>query len=652
MFRFSKKKHPEDIEPHEILLDRLVKSREEKMGISQREFETPLFKRAFRAIFYFSILLFILLFLRTFQFQVIEGKEYNNRASDNKYIFHKIQAQRGVIYDQNLKQLVFNHPSFDLVCQKSRLPDSDSQKERVLKNLSHILKIGEGELKEAISQSDQGQDIISIVRNLDYKTLIILETRISSLPGFKIEENSIRQYPDGSYFSHLIGYMGRIRRKELEEEPNIYSPSDYVGRDGLEKSYEKVLRKTPGRLRIERDASGRIVSKKVISLPRSGRSLILYLDSDLEKKITDVLEKEVGDISARGAAAVALDPNTGGVLAMVSLPRFDNNVFSKGNWEEIKKLLNPRNDSLFNRAIKGKYLPGSTIKPLIASAALEEKIISANKKINDDKGYIIIPNPYDPSSPTIKRDWTIHGWTDMRKAIAESCDVYFYTIGGGYGSQKGLGPTRIKKYLEKFGWDEKTGIDLPGEDKGFIPDKEWKKKRFGRNWYDGDTYNLAIGQGFLQTTPLEVAASFLPIVNGGRLLKPQLVQKIVDGKKNVIWQFQPKVVREGFIDQKDLQVVREGMREAVTGKNSPHASATLLNSLPIKVAAKTGTAELGNGYYDNWVTVFAPYDNPRIVLTIVIGRVHGLKSAALPVAREVLNWYFSRPGQDFTKEKE
>jgi len=635
-----------EIEPHEVLLDKLAKKKEEELGISQKKFETPLFKRVFQGFFYFSILLLFLLFLRTFQFQVIEGKELSILAFENRYIFHKIQAQRGVIYDRNLKQLVFNRPSFDLVCEKNNLPQEGYERKRVLNEVSQILKIKPESLEKIIREAAESENFtFPVFQNLDNLTLLILETRIGELPGFEISENSIREYKEGETFSHLIGYMGKIKTEELRGESEFYSIFDYVGRDGVENSYEKVLRKNPGKIKIERDAKGNIISKEIVSLPESGKSLVLYLDSDLQRKIKETLEKKVKEVGAKGAAAVALDPKTGGVLAQVSLPGFDNNIFSKGNQKEIQELLDPKNDSLFNRAIKGKYLTGSTIKPLIASAALEEKIISPEKKINA-QGKISVQDQWNPEKVWEYNDWAVHGWTDMRKAIAQSVNVYFYTIGGGYGDQKGLGPTKIKEYLEKFGWNQKTGIDLPGEVEGFIPDPSWKKSYFERKedqvWVDGDTYNLSIGQGFLQITPLEVAVSFVPIANGGKLLKPQVVQKIVDERKNTVKEFGPVILKESFIDPENLKVVREGMRQAVTGENSPKASATLLNSLPVSAAAKTGTAELGGDYYHNWITVFAPYDDPKIVLTIVIEKVKGVKVATLPIAEEVLEWYFSQ----------
>ncbi|MFQ6049826.1 MAG: penicillin-binding protein 2 [Candidatus Paceibacterales bacterium] len=638
-----------DIEPHEILLDKLAKKKEEELDISEKKFEVPLLKKVLQGFFWFSISLILILFLRTFQLQVIEGKNFLAQADENKYILHKIQAERGVIYDRNLKQLVFNRPSFDLVCEKNNLPESEIERREIFKEVSQILKINFKDLEKKIKEAEG--PTISISENLDHYTLIILETKIGELPGFKIVKNSIREYQEGVNFSHLIGYVGKIKSEELKAEPEFYSIFDYVGRDGIEKSYEKALRENPGELRIERDALGNIISKKIISLPESGESLVLWLDFDLQKKIKEELEKELQLIGSKKAAAVALDPKTGGVLSLVSLPSFDNNVFSKGDFETLEKLLGNPDEPLFNRVIAAKYPTGSTIKPLIALAALEEKKISANKKINC-QGKIVVEDFWDPEKTWEYEDWRTHGWTDLRKAIAESCNVYFYHLGGGYGTQEGLGPTKIKSYLELFGWGDKTGVDLPGEVGGFIPDKEWKKRVWGQGWWDGDTYLLSIGQGYLLITPLEVAASFLPIANGGKLLKPRVVQKIIDvstssiqatGSVQAVKEIGPEIIRENFINPRNLQIVREGMRQAVSGENSPHASAVLLNSLPVLAAAKTGTAETPKeNYYHNWITVFAPYEDPEILLTVILQDVEGVRAAALPVAKAILEWYFTR----------
>ena len=640
-YKKVKTEFKEDIEPHDVLIDSLAQKKEEEIGITEKKFEVPLSKRMLWSFLLFNFILILILFGKTFQLQVLENKNFLAKAKENNFIISYIKAERGIIYDKNLNQLVLNQPSFDLILDKRELPKNDDDKIRVLKEVSDILGKDFEELKKKIEE-DENQQIL-IAENLEHQTLIVLETKKNELPGFETEKNSIRYYEEGKIFAHLVGYTGKIRAEEYKKSPEKYSISDYVGREGVEKSYEDVLRVIPGKLQMERNALGNIISKEVVSLPESGKSLVLWLDSDLQRKITEELDRIIKSVGAKKGAAVALDPKTGGVLSLVSIPSFDNNIFQKGaDPKEVEKLLQDPEEPLFDRVISGTYLTGSTIKPLIASAALEEKIISPNKKINDDKGFITIPNPWNPDAPTIKKDWTIHGWTDMRKAIAESCNVYFYTVGGGYEEQKGLGVARIKEYLDLFGWEDKTGIDLPGEVAGFVPDKEWKKNTIGESWIDGDTYNLSIGQGFIKITPLEVATAFSAIANGGKLLEPQVVQKIIDSEKNVIEESQPKITRENFIDPKNIEIVREGMRWAVTGQNSPQASSVLLNSLPVSAAAKTGTAELGGDHYNNWVTVFAPYDDPQIVLTIVIENVEKAQIAALPVAKEVLQWYFTK----------
>ena len=622
-----------DLEPHEVFLDTLAQKKEEELGLSEKKLEVPLLKKILQGFLIASLLLIFILFVKTFQLQIVRGEDFSALSRENKFIIQQIQAARGVIYGRNLNQLVFNQPSFDLVCQKSELPAQEPEKVKILKEISLILQENYDDLKKKIGESDLPQVLIS--QNLPRQTLLILETKISEFPGFQIERNWIREYQDGQVFSHLIGYTGKITAEELKTSEN-YSITDYVGRDGLEKSYEEILRKNPGKLQIERDVFGNIISKEIISQPESGKSLVLYLDSELQKKTEEELKLGLQETGAKKGAAVAIDPKTGGVLALVSLPDFDNNLFSqKISVEEWEKIYNDPLMPLFNRVVSGQYAPGSTIKPLIASGALEEKIISPQKKINC-QGFIEVPHQYLPEITYKFQDWEIHGQTDLRKALAESCNVYFYTLGGGYKDQPGLGPSRIKKYLELFGWNQSTGIDIPGEEKGLIPSPSWKKENKKENWWDGDTYHLAIGQGDILVTPLQVATAFSAITNGGTLFKPQIVQKIVDKEKNLIEEIKPEIIRENFIKPENLQIVREGMRGAVT-----YGTSTSLNTLPVKAAAKTGTAETPKeDYYHNWITVFAPYDDPQIVLTIMMEDVKGFRVTVLPVAQAILEWYF------------
>lgn len=627
------KRLAKEIEPQEILLDSLAQKKESEMGISEKKIEVPLSQKMLKVFFLVFFILILGLFGKVFQLQILEKEELLAKAGENKFIIFKIRAERGVIYDSNLNQLVSNLPIFDLICQKSELPQKAKEREKVLKEISQILKTNLEDLKMRISQAQESEILIS--QNLSHPELILLETKIKELPGFQVRQSSKRNYQEEA-FSHLLGYTGKISSAELKKDPENYSIFDWVGRQGLEKSYEKILRKNPGKLKIERNALGQEISREIVKFPESGKNLVLWLDSDLQKKLSQALKNSLEKLGLKKGAAVALDPQTGGVLALVSLPNFDNNLFGQGDQKALKNLFKDPAKPLFNRAISGQYLMGSTIKPLIAIAALEEKIISPQKKINC-QGKIVIPNPWDPENPYLYHDWKTHGPTDIKKAIAESCNVYFYTIGGGYEEQEGLGPSKIKKYLQLFGWGEKTGIDLPGEAQGLIPDPLWKEEIKGEKWWDGDTYHLSIGQGDILATPLQIAVAFSAIANGGKLLQPQVVKEILDENKNLIKKNEPKIIRENFLNPENLQIVREGMREAVI-----YGSSVSLADLPVKVASKTGTAQTPKpDYYHHWVTVFAPIERPQIVLTIVIEKVKGVQFAALPVAKEVLNWYFS-----------
>jgi penicillin-binding protein 2 len=634
--RKVKTRFKEDIEPQEIFLDSLAKKQEEELGLPEMKLETSLSGKVLRGSLIACFILLSLLFLKTFQLQVIEGKNYVLLSEKNNFTFQKIAAERGVIYDSKGRQLVWNKPSFDLVLDKRGLPKDATEKEKILKEVENILKV---DIRKIIDESNDPE--VLVARNIPRENLIILEAKIDELPGIRVQNNTVRDYKSGPAFSHLIGYMGKISKEEFAANPDFYTIFDWVGRSGIESFYENVLRKNPGTLRVERDALGNVISQEVVSLPKSGNSLVLWLDAQLQEKIREELAKKISELGAKGGVGVAIDPSTGGILALVSLPDFDNNLFQQNTEDQLTQLLKDERQPLFNRVISGRYLTGSIIKPLIAAAALEEKIISPQKQIYSS-GAIEVPHRYNPEIVYKFHDWTVHGWVDMRKAIAQSSNVYFYTVGGGYGDQEGLGPTRIKKYLELFGWGSKTGIDLPGETQGFIPDVEWKKRVLGKGWLDGDTYFLAIGQQYLQITPIEVVTAFTAIANGGKLLKPQVVKEIINEDKEVLQKFEPQIIRENFISPENLKIVREGMRQAVTGENSPLASAIILNSLPVAAAAKTGTAELGQDRFNNWVTVFAPYEDPKIVLTLMIEDIKGVRGAVLPVAREVLNWYFLR----------
>ena len=629
-----------DIEPHEVFLDELAKTKEDEWGITQKKLEVPVQEKLVYIIFGIFILLAILVFGRVFYLQIVQGKSLAALSENNRVRIQFISAERGVIYDNNLKQLVFNSPAFDLICDKRDLLALSLDNVKEIEEIAGIISKDPDVLKKEIEESSRSQ--VLVYENIPQQTLVLLKTKINDLPGFEIVENTVRDYIEGPLLSHLMGYLNKINKSELESYEN-YSISDYIGRNGVEKSYEEILRGTPGIVEIEKDVFGRKKGETIKSEPEAGKSLVLYLDLGLQKKLKEELEKRFETMGLKKAAAVALDPKTGGILAMVSTPSFDNNIFNgRISLEDFQKTQNDPLKPFFNRVIAGQYAIGSTIKPIIASAALEEKIISPDKQIYDP-GYIEVQSRYDSNIVYRYSGLEKPGYYDMRKAIADSSNIYFYTVGGGYKDQKGLGPTLIKKYLEFFGWGQQTQVDLPGEATGFIPWPEWKIQKRGENWWDGDTYHLSIGQGYLTVTPLQVASAFVAIANGGTLYQPQAVKKIVSttsGSIKLVEKIEPKILRENFIDPDNLKIVREGMRQGVT---SSTGTGRVLQILPVAAASKTGTAQLSkDNYYNIWATVFAPYENPEIVLTIVIEDVEGLHVPSLMVAQQVLDWYFRR----------
>ena len=632
----------EDIEPHEIFYDYLAKKHEETADIGEKKFEISLPRKSLRLPLILAAVLFALALGRVVELQVVEGAEFQAQAAQNKYLFYKVQSDRGIIYDSDFNPLVENLSTFDLQCIDEKMP-AGPEKKALISGLAAVAEIDAGQIENAIAGAK-----IPTVENLGHQALIVLEARIADFPGCSIVRRPIRGYVKDIGLSHLLGYMGKIEPDEWKAATNIYSINDYIGRSGLESSYESVLRKDPGKLRIERDAKGNIISRDVAETPESGDSIQLWLDYDWQKKLYDSMKRQLENLGLKKGAAVALNPQTGGVLAMVSFPDYDNNIFAAGGSQDVKSLFEDKTDPLFNRVISGKYLTGSTIKPLEAAAALQEKIIAPDKNINCQGG-LKIQDAYNPEKIWFIPDNHTHGLTNMYKAIAESCNAYFQTIGGGYENQQGLGPTRIKEYLDLFGWEALTNIDLPGEVAGFVPDPAWKKQKFAgtqdQSWTDGDTYNLAIGQGFIGITPIEVANAYAAIANGGTLYQPQMVKTVVDKDRGVVEEKKPIILKEGFIDPQNLQVIREGMRRGVNGAGAPLASSLILNSLGVPMAAKTGTAQLrkasdGKDLMNSWAGVFAPYDDPQIVLLVMMEEVHEGQLAVLPVAKDVLGWYF------------
>ncbi len=630
-FRKFRRQKNKDIEPQEVLLDDFARKREEEFGVSEKRFEIPLSRNS--AIIFMTIFfaMFFSLILRSGQLQIVQGEKFANIAERNQTTITSMQLLRGVIYDRNMNQLTHNSPQFELYFQKDDLFLKDRES---LWKVAEIIGLERNEVLEKIEDSTTQQVLIK--RDLDHDEMVLLQAGIVNFPGFSISSNVGREYKDGSVFSHILGYIGKVDRETMERNLGKYNIHDYSGKTGIEKFYEEKLTRGGMRIETKYDASRKVTSEEVIEEGEGSYNLVLTIDGDLQRFITEKTNEKLEEIGAKKAAVVALNPQTGEVLSMVSIPSFDNNIFKKGaDPKDLEALL--KEEGIFiNRAVSATYSPGSIIKPLLAVAALEEKIITPDKKIYSP-GYISIENPWDSSNPIVFRDYEAHGWTNIMEAIAVSSNVYFYSIGGGYENQEGLGVSRIKKYLELFGWGDNSGVDLPNEKKGQVPSPDWKMDNFGEMWRIGDTYNLSIGQGYLSTTPLQVAVSYSALVNGGKIISPYLLKKTLNDKGEVISKTESKIIRENFVSPESLETVKEGMKMTTT-----IGTARSLGNLPFEVGAKTGTTQISKpGHFHNWITVFAPYEEPEIVITLIVEEVEGVQAVSGPLALDILKWYFS-----------
>lgn len=595
--------------------------------------EWPVNRRFLLGYFVLVAALLFIIFARVLFLDVVKGAVYRDMAERNSVRQIPLPAARGIIYDRSGKPLVHNAPGISMVLVPIDGPKEADGRESLRAGLSSSFGIPEDVLARALSHSgEQTLTPLLLKEQLSQEEIITLLSRIKEFPGVGMVKSAYREYVDGLIFSHVLGYEGKIDEKELlEGKAAGYLPTDFVGKQGIEQSYEADLRGEHGYDRVEVDALGR-PKKTLGAIPaKPGSDLFLNIDADLQKKIFDSLQALLEEKQLTRAAAIAIDPRDGAIRALISLPGFDNNLFAQGIGQaEYGTLLGDPGKPLFNRAISGEYPPGSTWKPMMAAAALSEGLVTENTQI-ESRGGISVGNFFFG-------DWKAHGFTDIREAIAVSSDVYFYSVGGGYGGIPGLGIRRIKAYAEKFGFGSREGIDIPGERPGFLPDPDWKQQTLGERWYIGDDYHASIGQGFITATPLQIINSIATIANGGTLYAPRIVSSIrsADGRISVN---APRVLREDFIDPSILRVVREGMRKTVT-----EGTAQSLNMLPYPVAGKTGTAQFGTGDKTHgWFVSFAPYDNPKIALIVLVeGQGATETYNAVPVTKDVYEWYLPK----------
>ncbi len=610
----------EDLTPEETLAD----------ALSQHSaIETPISRGVFNTFYIFIAICLVFFIFKSFRMQIVNGGHYVSLANRNNSSLYPLSSLRGLIYDSQSKPLVENVPVFDLVAIHSQLPKNIINLNQISSSLARIIGTTEDETAK-IFKDNQNKSNFVIKKGLSKEEIIKIKTL--SLSGIYVVANSQRHYLDGQASAHILGYTSPVTAEDMKSDP-YYLANDRTGRLGLEAQYEDVLRGDHESINLSDAGNGQNQNK-------AGNNLFLNINQDIQGQLYKSINSVFNSAGVRRGAAIIQNPKTGAVLGMVSMPGFDNNIFENffqnDSQSKIVQLLKNTDKPLLDRAVGGRYSPGSTIKPLMALAGLSEGVVTPETTVYAN-GSITVQSEVDPSVVYTFRDWRVHGLTDIRKAIANSVDVYFYALGGGYGNIKGLGIDKITKYLKNLLADKSTGIDLPGELAGFVPSKQWKKETKGESWYVGDTYNISIGQGDLIVTPIWLNTYIGSIANGGKLMKPYLVKEIKDLTGNIIKDFSSQVLTTLPFDQKTINVVREGMRQTVLS-----GTATMLQDLPVSVAAKTGTAQITGRALNSLFTVFGPYDDPEVSMTILVENIPQSQGLAVRVANDFLLWYFKQ----------
>ncbi len=601
-------------------------------GMSEQYLSLSLSSKKLRVFLIILMIGMVALFLKSFYLQIIQGGYYFSLAENNRLRTQYVLAQRGIIYDRHGQSLVRNVSGFSLLLTRAALPRDKEQQNEIFGELSRLANIPITEIEQLVDDSHQylWQPVV-IKTGINYEEAMLLKIAIADYPSVELQADYWRDYRNSVSTANLLGYIGKINTEEYEVLKDQYLLSDSIGKIGLEKYYEQTLKGQHGEKVMEVDAFGR--TKKVVSNQSSisGSDLILTIDADLQDKIYQILIERLDQ--SKPAAVIVSDPQSGEILAMVDYPGYDSNLFSVGiSTQDYQALLTDERKPLFARSISGEYPSGSTIKPVIASGALEEGIVNRFTSFSSVGGIWVLDQWFFP-------DWKAggHGIINVIKALAESVNTYFYYIGGGYLDFEGLGVEKINYYLSLFGLGRVTGIDLPGEKSGLVPTPAWKEETKNEVWYIGDTYHLAIGQGDLLVTPLQVNAYVVAIANGGKLYRPHLVKEIIhpDGQKELIM---PEIVASDLISQQNIDIVREGMRQTIIS-----GSAQSLYNLPVEVAGKTGTAQWNQNKANHaWFTAFAPYDNSEIAITVLVEEGGEGSTVAVPIARDVIYYYFTR----------
>lgn len=581
----------------------------------------------------FTAIAFILiggLILATGRLAIAKHDYFSQVSFRNRTINISVPPPRGIIMDRNGAPLVQNMPSFDLLVISRQVERTTDKTFTGIRALAEKLGRNPEELTLALNDGVNRDAVFFLETDITREQVLSLRNVLPT--GFYLMTSIKRNYLNGPEFAHIIGYVGKVNRQDMIDD-SYYLPSDTIGRLGIEASYEDVLKGMHGQLIFNSTEDVTVES------PTPGSNLVLNIDSDIQKALYNSVYAALRESGLNSAAAIIQNPTNGAVLGMASFPSYDSNLFNgQLSQEDADRLFNNPSYPLLNRAIGGKYNPGSTIKPFIGMTALQEKIITSTQIVNTDCISLIVPNPRDPENPYIYKNWRIDlGPFTLRRAIADSCNIYFYTVGGGFNDIAGLGVQRIVDYMGRALADHQLGIDMPGEDTGFLPTPDWKYSTKKEPWYQGDTYNISIGQGDLLVTPLWINAYISAIANGGTIWQPEVASRVVDDQRNTLTTFPAYQLGVLPFSKEVITEMKAAMKKTVID-----GTARIFADLPVTIAAKTGTAEVVKGQRANsLVTLFAPADNPEIAMTILIESSISNQSQALRAAKQFLQWYFS-----------
>ena len=594
-----------------LILESLLKKREESR---------------YSNLIYTAVILICILGLRLFFMQVIDASYYKSEADGNRIRHLPVQAARGVIYDRNGIVLAGSKSSYSITIPVDR--QGIQIKDEELKKISDLVHVSVDDLKKRIEDYKSNFGAIYLVNNVGVDVATQIEERKDEFPGIEIEIAPIRIYPFKSAGAQILGYVGEAGNEDRDKNGNPYKSSAIIGRAGLEQKYNQYLEGKNGVKKVEVDAAGHpvryITGEEVVS----GQNIRLTIDAKLQKAAEDAVEAQVEElngmgVSPTGASVIAVDPNTGAVLAMVSWPTYDPNMFSRGikssEWNDI---INNKNHPLQDRAVSSMYAPGSIFKVITAATALESKVMMPDEKIYDNGKHWIIDKR--------NAEGEAFGWIDFYDAMAKSDNVYFYEMG------RRTGIDRLSKMAGEFGLGKKTGIDLDGESEGNVASEEYKLKVFHQDWYLGETFDASIGQSYTLTTPIQMAMVYSAIANGGVRYKPYVVSRIdnLDGTPMKI--FAPVSLGSIPVSKTNLGYISEALRKVMTKEGTGEF---IFNNYPIPIAGKSGTAET-NGGENGWFIAYAPFDKPEIVVVAIFEHSGFGSQSAAPVVKKMMDAYF------------